>query len=77
LQIENFKLKFSISKLRNITHLLNSEHNHHAYGKAHALTYSFRELADEAYLVGITAMLPEMRFFFQQYFDIVDGVRSR
>jgi hypothetical protein len=68
LQIENFKLKFSISKLRNITHLLNSEHNHHAYGKAHALTYSFRELADEAYLVGITAMLPEMRLFFSAIF---------
>ena len=39
-----FKMKFSICKLRNITHLLNSEHNHHAYGKAHDMTYSFREL---------------------------------
>jgi len=57
-------------------YLPSSEHNHHAYAKAHALAYSVRELGDEAYLVGITVMLPGMRILFQQYFGIVYCVWS-
>jgi len=53
-------------------HLLSSEQNHYA----HALAYSFRELGDEVYLVGITVILPEMRLLFQQYFGIMDCVCS-
>ena len=57
-------------------HLVSSEYNHHVYTKALTLSYSFHELVDEASLVGIAAILPELRLLIQEYFDIVDYVGS-
>ena len=44
----------------------------YVYAKATALVYSFHKLGNEASLVGIAAILLELRFIIQQYFDIVD-----
>ena len=57
-------------------HLLSREYNHHVYAKAPTRAYSFHELGDEASLVGIAAILPELCLLIQQYFDIVDYVGS-
>ena len=59
-----------------LTHLLSSEYNHHVYAKASALAYSFHKLGDEASLVGISAILPELYLLIQQYCDIMDYVGS-
>ena len=56
--------------------LLSGEYNHHVYAKASELEYSFNELGHESSLVGIAAILPELLFLIQQYFDIVDYVGS-
>jgi hypothetical protein len=56
--------------------LLSSKYNHHVYTKAPAFIYSFHELGDEASLVGIAAILPELCLLIQQYFDIVDYIGS-
>ena len=58
------------------THLLSSEYKHHVYTKAPALAYSFHDLGDEASLVKIAAILPELRLLIQHYFDIVNYVGS-
>jgi hypothetical protein len=42
-------------------HLLSSDYNHHVYAKAPTLVYLFHEIGDEVPLVGITAILPELR----------------
>jgi hypothetical protein len=47
-------------------HLVSSEYNHHVYTKALTLSYSFHELVDEASLVGIAAILPELRLLIQE-----------
>jgi hypothetical protein len=52
-------------------HLLSNEYNHHVYAKAPTLAYSSHELGEEASLVGIAAILSELRLLIQQYFDIV------
>ena len=49
---------------------------HHVNAKAPALAFSFNELGDEASLVGIAVILPELRLLIQQYFDIMDNVGS-
>jgi hypothetical protein len=46
-------------------HLLSREYNHHVYTKASG---------DEASLVAITAILPELCLLIQQYFNIVDYI---
>ena len=51
-------------------HLPNSEYNHHVYAKASVLVYSFHKLGDEASLVGISAILPELYLLIQQYVDM-------
>ena len=43
-------------------HLLSGEYNLLACVKATTLAYSFHELVDDASLVGIVAILPELRF---------------
>ena len=57
-------------------HLLSSEYNHHVYAKAPALGYSFHKLGDEASLMEIFTIIPELGLLFQQYFDIVVYVGS-
>ena len=46
------------------------------YAKATALDYSFHKLGNEASLVGVAAILLELRLLIQQYFDVVDYVGS-
>lgn len=58
------------------THLLSKEYNHNVYAKAPAHAYSFHELGDEACLLGMATNSSRIAFRIQQYFDIMDYVRS-
>jgi len=44
--------------------------------KSTALVYLFQELGNEASLVGIAAIVPQLRLLIQQYFDIAAYVGS-
>ena len=59
-----------------LAHLLSSEYNHHVYANAPTLSYSFDKLGDEASLVGMSAIHPELRWLIHQYFVIVDYAGS-
>jgi hypothetical protein len=56
-----------------LPHIFNK---HHVYTKAPALAYSFHDLGNEASLVKIATILPELRLLIQHYIDIVNYVGS-